>query len=269
MKVKNETVILVLSFIIALISGGTSLIGGFSENFYSKENLNWQVQSITQDYINLFIVLILLFSAWMNFKKKKYGQFMWVGTILYLIYTYLIYCFDVHFNELFTFYCIILGLCFYSLLYFLYSQRCSSLPGLTNSKMNKIIGWYFLFISVLFYFLWLSDIIKATVSSQTPSGLNEINIPTNPVHVIDLSVFLPGTFITGILTLQNKPIGHWLSPVILTFFILMDVTICIINLAMVQKNITNQESISVIMIVFAFISLFLLISNMRTIKFEQ
>jgi hypothetical protein len=65
----------------------------------------------------------------------------------------------------------------------------------------------------LFYFMWLSEIIPALAGGYTPQSILDNGLPTNPVHVLDLSVMLPGLILTGILLLKGKPLGFVITPV--------------------------------------------------------
>src|SRR6185295_1303389 len=98
-------------------------------------------------------------------------------------------------------------------------------PEVKNKVTLKLTGIYFIALSAVFYFLWLSEIVPAVINNKVPSSLIEVGLFTNPVHVIDISIFLPGMFITGILVLREKPLGYLLAPALLSFFILMDITI--------------------------------------------
>ena len=154
---------------------------------------------------------------------------IWGGIVLYITYTFVIYCFAIHFNNLFVVYCLCLGLSFYSLVYFLFTLNSErKKAGFENKTAFHFIGFYFIIISMLFYFLWLSEIIPAIFQNTVPGSVVEAGLFTNAVHVIDLSVILPAIFITGVLLLKRKPIGIFLTPVLLTFFVLMNITIGIL-----------------------------------------
>jgi hypothetical protein len=84
---------------------------------------------------------------------------------------------------------------------------------------------------VLFFLLWLADIIPAILQSTTPPSLVTAGLVTNPVHVLDLAIFLPGVFIVGLLLRRQHPLGLLLAPVLLVFFVLMDITIAVIFVA--------------------------------------
>src|SRR5689334_23124820 len=94
-----------LSVPLALLIAYISIVGIFSPDFYSSETPNWQIQSLGQDIIDLvFILPVLLVTAVLASRIRKIGALLWGGVLVYLIYTFIIYCFDVHFNQLFIFY---------------------------------------------------------------------------------------------------------------------------------------------------------------------
>lgn len=256
--------VLALSFCMAVLIGFSSYTAIFTPGFYSKESPDWQLQSIGQDYINLlFIIPFLISTAILVFDKKRYGFFLWAGCILYIIYTYLIYCFNIHFNIFFLEYCAILGLGFYQFIYILPSQIKKELPVVnTNSKLIKTTGTYFIIISVLFFALWLSEIIPAVSNHQTPKSLIDTGLSTNPVHILDLSFFLPGVFITGILLLKGKKKGLFFTPILLGFFILMSLTIGVLALMAIPKPGQSFIAMVVLLITVSFVLLILNIRNL-------
>src|SRR5689334_5972391 len=98
MKHSRTRPIVLFSVIIVCLVALTSLTGLFMPSIYLHETANWQAQAIGQDYINLFIAAILLITSLPPLQETAMGPFAWAGVVAYLIYTYLIYCFAVHFN---------------------------------------------------------------------------------------------------------------------------------------------------------------------------
>src|SRR5688572_782411 len=97
----------------------SSLMGLYTPSFYNQETVNWEIQCRGQDIVDLFIVApVLLISALLAARGIKIAFLVWAGTNLYLAYTFLIFSFAVHFNNLFLIYCLNLGLAVYSLLFF-------------------------------------------------------------------------------------------------------------------------------------------------------
>ena len=78
---------------------------------------------------------------------------------------------------------------------------------------------------VFFYLLWLSTVIPAMINNVATQEVNAIGTPTNPVHALDLSIVLPTLILTAILLWRKRKMGFILAPIILTFCILMGVTI--------------------------------------------
>lgn len=267
-KYKSITIVTGLTLIICILISFTSTEAILSDNFYFQETVNWKVQSIGQDYIDVLLVLPILIAAnILMIMKKKAGNIIWGGAMIYLVYTYVIYCFDVHFNKFFVEYCLILGLAFYSILFFFNSNLLHSLKRYTyNPTISKVTGIFFISISLLFYILWLAEIVPAINTNTLPKSIKELGAFTNPVHVLDLSIFLPGIFITGVLLVLKKPIANIIAPMILAFFIIMDITIAYLALAMNYKGVGSNITVSYIMFSFAMISIILFWFNLKTIK---
>jgi len=260
--------VLALSISLSLLVGMVSIVGIYSPNFYINETLNWQVQSLGQDIIDLVLIVpILITTALLTIKNRTIGTFLWAGVIIYLIYTFVIYSFDVKFNKLFIAYCLTLGLSFYSFSYFIYIQLGEpAILKIEKSAVRKVIGIYFIVIAILFYFLWLSELVPSIIDGITPKILLEAGLPTNPVHVLDLAIILPGIFIIGILLLRNKKFGLIMTPVMLVFFILMDITIGSLSVMMQQKGLEGSLTLTTVMFVLALFSLVLLTWYLRNIK---
>jgi hypothetical protein len=262
MRDKHRKIILVLSLITAMLICLTSFVGLFLPEFYEAESTEWQIQCKAQDFINLVVIMPpFILMTFLSFSGKGFASLIRAGCLLYMIYTYLIYCFDIHFNLFFITYCIILGLSFYLLLHFFYSYRhVSNSPKWPVVKLTAI---YFLILPVVFCVFWLSEIIPAAINFTQPASVGEPGLFTNPVHVLDLSFLLPGVFMTGVMLLQKKRLAFMLTPVFLTFFILMDATIVILTLLMVWRGAITSYAVIWLMTALAVFSLSLLIYNLR------
>jgi len=245
-----------------------SCVGIFEKDFYAKETFNWRAQALGQDMVDLFLIVpALLVTAILTFKRKGIAALLWAGTVLYVIYTFMIYCFDVHFNRLFIVYCLALGLSFYSFLWFLFTQiKAPIIRGINKNSAIKITAVYFIVIPVIFYCLWLSEIIPATINDRTPKSLREMGLFTNPVHVLDLSLILPAILVNGILIFKRDTLGFALSFIILSFFILMDITIGWLAFMMKQKGVESNLSVTIVMTILTLFSLAILIWNSRNIS---
>ncbi|WP_300662839.1 hypothetical protein [Fluviicola sp.] len=258
---KQLRIIRKLSLIISALICLTSWQGFISPGIYAKETELWAAQATGQDLINLCVIPFYLLCGLLINLKKNYFGLIWAGISCYFIYTFLIYCFDIQFNRMFLFYVLILGLTTYSLFFFLYSYKKKFHASKVHSFLYLVTGGYFIFISVLFLGAWLSVILPANLLNTTPGDLEQL--PTNPVHVLDLSFVLPGIFIGGILLIKKKKTGYFLAPVILTFSLLMQLTIGILMLFLGQYGRNNPVELIWFIFILAFISLILLVYHLR------
>jgi hypothetical protein len=245
-----------------------SLYGLFKPGSYRAETVNWQAQCVGQDAIDLFLVVPALIITSILARKNKIAFLLWSGVNFYLIYTFVIYCFDVHFNRLFIVYCIILGLSFYSFLYFLLLQINNAVAKeIYKKNVVKGIAVYFLLISALFCFLWLSEIVPAILNYDIPKGIIETGLITNPIQVIDLSIVLPGFFLVAVFLLTKNSIGILLTPCMLVFCILMDITIGWLIIVMKSTGVESNYIITILMGALASLSIVLLIGYLKNIKY--
>jgi hypothetical protein len=151
-------------------------------------------------------------------------------------------------------------LSFYAFLYFLFSHpKASFTDWITEKSPVKTVGYYFILLAVLFYFLWLSEIIPAILNKSIPTSITEAGQITNPVHVLDLSVLLPGLIFIAKNLLRRKPWGILLTPVVLTFLVLMNLAIGIMVVVLNIKGFESDLSVAIIMSILALFSLFLLV----------
>jgi hypothetical protein len=52
-------------------------------------------------------------------------------------------------------------------------------------------------VAALFLLLWLSEILPDLLAGAPSRSAGDRNVPTNPVHVLDLAFFLPAVITTG------------------------------------------------------------------------
>lgn len=210
-----------LSVLDALLVLLASASGIFLKSIYARETPSWAVQGIGQDIVNLVAVVVLFISAYFVNKESVKAVLVWSGVLLYLIYAYVIYAFDVHFNSLFLVYVAILGLSFYALAGNVIHMHLDQLQAAFSANTRaRPVSAFLLLLGVVFYLLWLSEEIPALVTGKIPQSVAVANLPTNPVHVLDLGLYLPAMIITALLLWRRKLVGYLLAVPLLVFTIL-------------------------------------------------
>lgn len=267
-EITNEKNILRLSVPLFILLACVSALGLFTNNFYYRETTNWATQGIAQDMVDLFFISpILLIASILAYKRNLIAKLIWGGTNLFVIYTFALYCFAVHFNVLFIPYCIVFGLSIYSFIYFLYITIASTQKSFPiKDSWRKATAVFLILIAGVFYLLWLSEIIPANINNTIPKSIAGTGVLTNPVHVIDLAVCLPGIFIIAVLLLKKKIAGLLLTPPVLVFCIEMSLSIAALMVVMKQRNELADLSPLYFMGIIALIGLGFLIVILRNFK---
>ena len=194
------------------------------QSVYDEETTNWATQARGQDIGNLLAVITLLVSGHLFRKGSHRAALVWLGTLLYLVYAYVIYAMAVHFNQLFLVYVAALGLSAYAFVFSLDRLRAADL-ALAAPGAGRLAGYTSTAIGVVFAGLWLSELVPATLSDEVPQSVADAGLWVNPVHVIDLAFLLPAMVIVGIQALRGRAAGQFFVGPLLVFSVLMGTSI--------------------------------------------
>jgi hypothetical protein len=256
-----------LSVIDALLILLASASGIFLKSIYARETLSWAVQGIGQDIVNLIAAVVLFIAAYFVNKGSVKAFLVWSGVLLYLIYAYVIYAFDVHFNSLFLVYVAILGLSFYALVVSVIHLHLDGIQAYFSANTKaRVVSVFLLVLGILFYLLWLTEEIPALLTGEIPQSVMQANLPTNPVHALDLGLYLPAMLITGLLLWRRKLLGYLLAGPLLVFSVLTGSAILAIFLVMSSKGMPTSVGIEAFIVVIIVVSLVLSVLFLREVK---
>lgn len=259
----------ILTIILAGALAVVSYCGVFVPGTYERDAASMAAQGMGQDLVDLFLVvpLLIIFLIWMR-RGNKTAFFLFGGTVLYVLYSFIIYAFGVHFNSLFLLYCLILGLSLYTMILFLFElNRLDVESWFAPGIPVRLLGIYLIVIAAMFYLLWLKDIVPAILSHAVPAAVSDYDLLVNPVHVIDLAIALPGLVITAILLMKKNKLGYIMTPILMVFVVIMAVALAAMVVVLKIKNISDDVSIAAIFIVLAVIStvfLYVFLRHMKT-----
>jgi hypothetical protein len=227
-----------LTIPIAVAMTVSSAAGAFGRA-YVRETPSWAAQGTGQDFANLFVVLpFLLVVAVFAWRGSVRAVLLWLGALLYVLYSYVLYAFCVHFNEWFLAYVATLGLTFYTLIGAVASvdlrQASEASRGAAHTRALSVL---LTVVGVGFAVLWLSDVIPAIAHGRAPASADEVGLPVNPVHVLDLAFALPGVIFTGVLLWKRHVYGLLFAVPCATFLILMGIAILAMARAMSLRGV--------------------------------
>lgn len=263
LKMEKQQLIIIQSLTIVLAISLTivSYFGVFVENTYEREVSSMAAQGVGQDIVNLFfIVPVLIISLLTMQKNNRIGIFVFGGTVFYILYSFIIYCMGVNFNKLFLLYCLTLCLSIYLFIFYIYSFKGINIKSwFWNNIPLKLFGIYLLIISVVFYFLWLTEIVPALLNNIAPQSVSDYNLLVNPVHVVDMAFVLPGLIVTSILLMKRHSLGYFFTPIFLVFTVLLAIALTGMQVMMKIRGIVVETSVASVFFALAtFSSLFLI-----------
>ncbi len=268
MTIKRPKAITYLTILLSLFLAVVSFEGIFIPSTYERETVSLADQGIGQDIFDLFFVVpLLLISLHFTLKKRRTAIYMLTGTVLYILYSFFIYSFGIHFNRLFLLYCFTLGLSFYLFIMLIIEFNKQKIKDWFEDRVPlKSTALFFIIIAVMFYLLWFSDIIPAIVNNSVSKSVSDYNLLVNPVHVMDIAFMLPGLIIISILLIKRHSFGYIFAPVFLVFIILLSFSLIAMAIMLNVKNVSEDLSLVGIFGILAAISFVYLIIFMKRIK---
>jgi hypothetical protein len=254
-----------LSFPLAVLLAAASAGGLLLTSTYANETRIYAAQGVGNDAGNLAITVpVLAIAAMLALRGSAAARLVWMGALVYLIYDFIYYALDVHFNSMFLVYCAVLGFSFYAL--------AGSLPSLPVAEIARRFGprtpvrttaSVLLLMTLATVFHWLSETIPALLAGRAPQSVRDSGLLTNPATVLDLAFMAPASTIAASLLLRRKPLGLVLGPVLLTFLALGSLVLASMGLVMARRGFETGPALFVIALAIAAGSAVLLALSLR------
>ena len=118
------------------------------------------------------------------------GLAIWMGTVAYLTYNAVMFCFATPFNRLFPLYIAMLSLSVFLLAGLAVHARAVG-GELTDGRCPKWVAVYIWVVVALNSLLWLRGVATAVLADEPAAFLHGTGLTTNPVYVQDLAFWLP------------------------------------------------------------------------------
>lgn len=216
-----------LSLAAAALTTVASAGGLFLPATYSKETALWAAEGAGQDLVNLVVVVpAVLVSAWFVRRESARARVVWLGLMLYLVYSYCLYAFFVHFNDLFLVYVATLSTSAFAFAGAAIGLDRDEWPALFSSSTGeRPLSALLLLTGVAFGALWLSEIVPALLARRVPPSAIDAGLIVNPVHVLDLAFVIPAMIAAGVLLWKRRPVGFVAAVALATFMAAMGLAI--------------------------------------------
>ena len=210
--------------VLLTIAAGSELL---FDGVFRGDATNFVAQAIGQDYVTLAVALpVLVISAVFTSRGSERARLVWLGALAYVVYTYAIYAFHVRFNPLFLVYVTLLGFSLYALIGGLATTDFRALKArFTQRTPTRAVSVFLAVMTVLFYLVWLGEVVPALVGGDVPKSVAEAATPTGSAHVLDMAWMLPAMGLTALWLWRGRAIAYALAGALLAFAALITLAI--------------------------------------------
>lgn len=219
--------------LLSIGAAGLAMLGSVvalaDQHVYDQLTRAFLSQALAQDLVDLFVVSPLIVVLAVLALRGSVRAFpLWLGTLLFTAYNYVIYTVAIPFGTLFLAWVAVLGMTLFALLGgAAVIDRAELLARYREGRASRVAGWALIVIALLFGALWLSEDVPALLAGTPPASLAEQGVITNPVHVLDLAFFLPATLLVGAAWLRGSARAGTFAPAFLTFLLLTSLPIIV------------------------------------------
>ncbi len=267
MEFKNLRVLRILTILLAVTLTVVSVTGAFLPSTYERDAASMAAQGAGQDLVNLFLVMpLLLISYYSLTRNSKVAALIYGGTLFYIVYSFIIYAFGVHFNRLFLLYCATLGLSLYAFILYMMDIRQIDVSSWFEKAPVKLVSAYIIFVAVIFYALWLKAVVPAIIENTVPHEVSAYGLLVNPVHVIDLAFALPGLIIGALLIRNKLNLGYIIASLAMVFMIILTIALAGMVIVLLVREISEDFTVALVFGVLTLASILVTILLFRKIK---
>jgi hypothetical protein len=253
MQLKHIKILRILTILLSVSLVIVSVAGAFLPGSYARDSASLGAQGVGQDLVNLFVAVpVLLLTFYHTARGRRVASLLYGGTLFYIMYSFIIYCFGIFFNHLFLLYCLTLSLSLFAFILFFSDMMFQKIEGWFTGAPVGAISVYILVVALIFYVLWLSSIIPAIIQNELPRDVADNNLLVSPVHVIDLVFALPGLIIGALLIRKKRGPGYLITSIALVFMVLLTLALAAMVVSLVVKGINEDFTVA---IVFAVLSI--------------
>ena len=197
------------------------------ERIYGRETSVFVDQAVAQDLVDLVVVGPALVGLALAARRgSAVAHLLWPGALAFTVYNYAIYAIAIHVGPLSLLWVAVLGLATWALIGAVATLAPESRVW-SPDVPQRTVGWFLVAVGAAFAGLWLAELVPAVVAGEVPRSARDLNLPANPVHVLDLTFFLPAVVAAGVLVLRHRRRGLALAPGLLLFLVLTGLPILV------------------------------------------
>ena len=252
---KNLKVLRILTILLSISLALASIAGAFFPDTYMRDSPSLGAQGVGQDLVDLFLAVpLLLISFFYLSRGSRVATLIYGGTVGYIMYSFIIYCFGVNFNQFFLLYCLTLSLSLYTFILLISDLRQMNVESWFEGAPVRLVSVYLMVVAAVFYILWLKSIVPAIMQNEVPRDVSDYDLLVNPVHVIDLVFALPALIIGALLIRRKQGLGYIIASISLVFMVLLTLALAAMVIMLVLRDISEDFTVAIVFAVLALCS---------------
>ncbi|KTG28378.1 hypothetical protein [Haloferax profundi] len=233
---------------IVVLSTVSALLGLFRPGHYNDAPALLPTY-FAQDLMMLAVgAPVLVLGLWFTMRGSLRGRIVWLGSLAYTTYMWASIGLQVTFNEFFLGYVALFSLSLFTFVGGVVTTDATEIHDkLSGHISERVYGVFLLVIALGLAFLWLSEIIPATLSGTPPLLVEEVGPQATISHFLDLSVVVPALVVSGIWLWQGRQWGYTLAGVSLVFGAVLAPTLTLATFLLFTEG---EVTVSVLVAVF-------------------
>jgi hypothetical protein len=186
--------------LLAITAAGGLVVEGIYSRFLSESIVAFQ---FFQDLVSLIFAPVLLAAMILTARGSARAFVIWTGLLVYVLYYYAFYVFDLVYTVFYPLYLALIGLSAYSLIGLLSGVDLERFRQRVSERMPVRLVAAVLGMTLLFVPIWLSMLAKGIATGQPGE--------TDLVFVFDLPFLIPACLFTAIQIWRRRTVGYLLG----------------------------------------------------------
>jgi hypothetical protein len=167
----------------------------------------------------LCAVPVLLLAAWVRRRGVAQAGPVWLGLAFFVVYNAVMLLFGTPFNRLFLLYVAMLSLGLATAWALLSCNDAEQLASRLERAPRRAVSGYLLLVASLNAIVWLRGVVAGMSTPAEPTFLAGTGLPTSPLYVQDLAVWLPLATVAAVWLWRGEARGYRLSAAVLVLWV--------------------------------------------------
>lgn len=201
---------------ILLLSVVSSLLGLLREEQYN-DPAALLPRLYAQDAVILLVAVpTLAIGLRYAMRGSLRGRVVWLGALAFMTYVWASIAGQVSFNEFFLGYVVLFALSLFTLIRGTVNADAAAIRRTLDGELSsRLYAGFLALVAVGLAFLWLSEIVPATLAGTAPLILEELGPQAAHTYLLDLGVVVPALAITAVRLRQERTWSYVFTGVLL------------------------------------------------------